>query len=232
MLLLHGPMMCTAPSRDVFRALGACVLLATTTLVGCGGDGTSDPTGSGTWPVVDLVDVTTAPSALRTAFAIAGPNGAVVDGAEVRLSLPRTGVEVRAGATDAGAFVGRVTDAQPGDTLEVRLAYDGKVSVPAQIELPPPTDTITMANVTARKNLDGNQVGVGGTFTTTLGQRPRFRAFTAAGTARVSDSPLDGNPNIFLIRLDAELGETIVVHGFDRDDPSITTQFIEVVVTP
>ena len=228
MLLLHRPMMRTTPSRWLFGALSLALVL---TLAACG-DGTKDPTGSGTWPVVDLVDVTIAPSALGNAFAMAGPDGAVVDGAEVRLTLARTGTEVRANATAAGAFVGRVNDAQPGDELEVRLAYDGGVSVPARIDLPAASDAITISGVYARKNLDGNQVGVGGTFTTTLGERPRFRAFTAAGIARVSDSPLDGNPDVFLIRLDAELGETVVVHGFDRNDASITTEFIEVVVTP
>lgn len=224
MLLSHRTM--RSPARPA-----AYLLALVSVLTACGGDGTKDPTGSGTWPVVDLVDVTFAPSASATQFQVAGPAGAVVPEAEVRLSIPRTRETATFIATETGAFRGRFGNVQPGDALEVRLAYGGKVSVPAAITLPAASDAIQLSNVIARKNLDGGQVGVGGSFTTTLGRQPLFRVISTTGETRVEDGAVDA-PGAFLVRLSADVGETLVVHAFDPDDLSITTPYIELVVTP
>lgn len=200
-------------------------------LVACGGGGDGGPIGGGTWPVPDLAGMTQAPSASATTFAVAAPAGGAEARAIVRLSNRRTDDASETTASDVGAFVGTL-DARPGDTLEVRLSYGGKDTEPATVILPAATDRIAITDVRARRNRDGGQTGVTGRFTTSLGHRPTVRAFTKDGVARVSDSAVEGDPNMFELRLDASLGETVIVHAFDGDDPSVTTDYVEVTVTP
>lgn len=201
------------------------------TVVACGGGGDGGPTGGGTWPVPDLAGMTQAPSVSAQTFAVAAPAGGAQAGSSVELSNARTGATSTSTASDVGAFVGGL-EARPGDTLEVRLNYDGRDTEPATVTLPAATDRITISNVLARRNRDGGETGVTGRFTTTLGHRPTVRVFTKTGTARVSDSAVEGNPNLFEVRLDAAVGETVIVHAFDGDDPLITTEYVEIVVTP
>lgn len=207
------------------------VLLLGATGLACGGDGTGGPTGGGTWPVPDLAGLTIAPSASAEVAALAGPSGAAINDSTVTLTNARTGESTSSLASALGAFVGTV-DSRPGDTIEVRLHYDGQDTEPALTTLPSATDAITIADVSARMNRDGGMTGVTGTFTTSLGHRPTARAFSTSGVARVSDSALDGAPNVFMVLLEAEIGETVIVHLYDAEDPSTTTEYVEVTVTP